>query len=359
MRRSGLLRALPLAGACLALGGVASAQELNIDVSNLVGTPTSGYGAGAAQPGFWNSVDGGAIGTVFTLLDLGTGTTAASVSYQVYGNSSGNFTGDDPGTTGDDQALLDDFQDVGSGTSLAIWSFDGLSAGDYLVYTYAWAADDPTNSTSRVRVVGSSDPEQSLGGPWTGSHALGVTFARHAVTVGVSGQLVIEVQPSAGYASVNGIQLVDAGSGGGPAKFCTSRPSSIPGCVPTLSGPSSQVSLSAGSGSYDITAGPVPGGGSPSILIYTTNGLLGSPASTAFGTLCISQFKRLSAFPDTPGGSAGVCNGGYAWDFGLIATGLAAISPGDTLDIQAWYRDSPNPGGANLTDGIGSIVVTP
>jgi hypothetical protein len=358
MQRTFLLRALALPVTFLALGSVSPAQDLNIDVSVLTGTPSSAYGAGAAQPGFWNVVDGAAIGTVFPLQDLGGTVIGAEVSYQIYGNSGGNFSDDNAGTSGDDEALMDDLQDIGSGTSLAIWTFTKLTPGTYDVYTYSWAPDDPSNSTSRVRVLGSSDPEQSLGGPWPGSHQLGVTYARHTVVVGSAGTLVIEVQPTSGFASVNGIQLDEGGSGGGPQKFCTSKPSSVPGCVPVLDGPSAQVSKTAGSGSYDITAQPAPGGSNPGILIYTTNGLLSSPASTPFGDLCLNQFLR-AGFAAVPGGSTGVCNGAYTWDFGQIVGGLSTVTPGSTLHVQAWYRDPPNGGGANLTEGIGPITVTP
>lgn len=358
MKRSPLLRVLALPVTCLALGSGAAAQDFNIDVSVLFSKPGAGYGAGAGQPGFWNAVEGGAIGTVFPLQGLSGGATSAEVSYQVYGNGAGNFSADNAATSGDDEALMDDLQDIGSGTSLAIWTFTKLAPGTYDVYTYAWAPDDPSNSTSRVRVQGSSDPEQSLGGPWPGSHQLGVTYARHTVTVGASGTLVIEVQPTSGFASVNGIQLDEGGSGGGLQTFCTSKTSSIPGCVPALDGPSAQLSKTAGSGSYDITAQPAPGGSNPGILIYTTNGLLSSPASTPFGDLCLKQFLR-AGFAAVPGGTTGVCNGVYTWDFGQIVGGLATVTPGSTLHVQAWYRDPPNGGGANLTQGIGPIAVTP
>ena len=359
MPRSFLLRIVPLTGACLSLSLAAAAQSVNIDVSSLFGTPSNAYGAGAAQPGFWNTVDGGSIGVVFPLKGLSGATTGLSVSYQIYGNGAGNFSFNEPSTFGDDEALMDDLQDIGSGTSLAIWTFAGLNPGNYTVYTYAWAPDDPINSTSRVRVNGSPDPEQSLGGPWPGSQVKGVTYAQHAIAVGASGLLVIEVQPKSGFGSVNGIQLVE-GSGTGPAKFCTSKPSSVPGCVPTLSGPAQQISKTGGPGSYDIDATPVPGGGGkPGILIYTKSGLLGSPATTPFGFLCLNQFLRAGAFPALPGGTNGACDGSYVWDFGSIAGVLATFSAGDTLHIQAWYRDPLSSGTANFTQGIGPIAVTP
>jgi hypothetical protein len=142
--------------------------------------------------------------------------------------------------------------------------------------------------------------------------------------------------------------------------FCTSKPSSIPGCVPLLAGSSNQISKSAGTGSYSVAAAPVPGGTGPSgILIYARAGLLGTPVQTSFGSLCLDQFARLGSFVSAPGGSLGACDGSFHWDFGAIAQGTSAILPGDTLHLQAWYRDPPNIGTANLTQGVGPIAVLP
>jgi hypothetical protein len=356
---AGVRSSLALA-ASLAFGVAAEAQTVNVDVANLSGTPSSSYGAAAVQAGFWNGIDASALGTVFPLQDLNGAATSVSVSYQLFGNGLGNFSFNHAGTSGGDEALMDDLQDIGSGSSLALWTFSGLSPGTYTVYTYAWAPDDPVNSRSRVNVQGSSDPEQTLGGAWPGSHALGVTYARHELVVSGSGQIVVEVRPSIGFGSVNGIQLVAAGGGGGPSKFCTSKPSSLPGCTPTLDGTSASVSKSAGSGSYTIDATPVPGGtGKPGILIYTETGLLGTPLSTAFGFLCLDQFARLGNLSANPGGTNGVCDGSYVWDFGAIAAATVAIAPGDTLHVQAWYRDPLASGTANLTEGIGPLSVVP
>jgi hypothetical protein len=145
-----------------------------------------------------------------------------------------------------------------------------------------------------------------------------------------------------------------------PQTFCTSKPSSIPGCVPVLAGSSSQLSKGAGAGSYSVAAAPVPGTpGSFGILIYTRFGLLGAPLQTNFGALCLSQFARLGSFVSTPGGTLGACDGSYFWDFGAIAQATAAIQSGHTLHLQAWYRDPLSTGAANLTHGIGPIAVVP
>jgi hypothetical protein len=142
--------------------------------------------------------------------------------------------------------------------------------------------------------------------------------------------------------------------------FCTSKPSSLPSCVPFLSG--SGTSVSKTSGTYTVTATPVPGGaGKPGILIWTKSGLVGTPINTSFGFLCLSQFQRAGAFPATPGGTDGVCNGTYNWPFQSIVASFATIVPGNNLHTQAWYRDSgfPPPGNANFTQGIGPIHVVP
>jgi len=147
--------------------------------------------------------------------------------------------------------------------------------------------------------------------------------------------------------------------GGGVSKFCNSRPSSLPGCVPDLGGPSATLSKGAGPGSYTVSAEPVPGGfNNPGILIYTKNGLTSSPINTAFGELCLSQFLRapILAFP---GGTKWTCDGNYQWDFGGFVAGAKQVSAGDTLHVQGWYRDPQNTAGANFTQGIGPIAVLP
>jgi hypothetical protein len=148
--------------------------------------------------------------------------------------------------------------------------------------------------------------------------------------------------------------------GGTVGTFCTSKPSSIPACVPTLSGTGSTVSKTTGT--YTVTATPVPGGaGKPGILIWTKNGLLATPVNTSFGFLCLAQFQRAGNFPSSPGGTNGLCNGTYNWPFQSIVASFGTISAGNTLHVQGWYRDSgfPPPGNANFTNGIGPITVTP
>ena len=82
------------------------------------------------------------------------------------------------GTSGDDEALLDDFTDLGCANGDATsYTISGLPDDDYEIYTYAWASDGAGLRTD-ITVTGSPDPLQIVGGDWTGSHVMGVTYAR-------------------------------------------------------------------------------------------------------------------------------------------------------------------------------------
>jgi hypothetical protein len=142
------------------------------------------------------------------------------------------------------------------------------------------------------------------------------------------------------------------------ATYCTAKPSSLPNCVPAISF-SGTPSASAGSG-FTVSAGPVPGS-NQGLWIYTTFGAAQTPIQNAFGHLCIATQGLFRIAAQTTGGNAGSCNGQLALDFNQYAfnqTHNAKLVVGATVDLQAWYRDPPNPGGANLT-GAGSFVLCP
>jgi hypothetical protein len=145
---------------------------------------------------------------------------------------------------------------------------------------------------------------------------------------------------------------------GATATYCTSKPSSLAGCTPTI-GFSGAPSLSAGSG-FVVSAGPAPGGNN-GLFLYTTQGAAAVPANLPFGFLCIQSpgFFRFAA--QLGGGTPGLCNGQYSVDFNTYAA-TQVIDPllvaGASVDLQCWYRDPPNPGAANLTNA-GSFVLCP
>jgi alpha-tubulin suppressor-like RCC1 family protein len=139
-----------------------------------------------------------------------------------------------------------------------------------------------------------------------------------------------------------------------PVAYCTSRPSSIPGCVPALSAPLHAASVTAGKGSFRLRAAPVPGGPLVAVAIYSTSGPLGTPTQSPFGLLCIAApVSRLLV--GLAHGTQGNCNGAYELDLGQFLASQQsdpALVAGATVDVQVWYRDPPNPGGANLTHAL-------
>jgi hypothetical protein len=148
-----------------------------------------------------------------------------------------------------------------------------------------------------------------------------------------------------------------------PLVYCTSKASSIPGCTPSLGGPSSLASVSSGAGTYTTVCAPVPGGSQPGLSFYTTNGPLGTPISNAFGWLCITTGPGLLRLPPpgVPGGTPGQCDGMYLFDLGdYLATQTInpALVPGARMDLQWWYRDPANPGTANFSNAL-SVQLVP
>jgi hypothetical protein len=146
-----------------------------------------------------------------------------------------------------------------------------------------------------------------------------------------------------------------------PSVYCTSQPSSIHGCTPSLGGSSSLASLGSGPGTCDVVCAPVPGGPQPAIAIASTGGELALPLATAFGWSCIAMGPAWFRLPASSlGGTNGLCDGLYAVDVGGWLkgnAGNAALAPGGTLDLQVWYRDLPNPAGANLSNALALDLV--
>lgn len=186
-------------------------QSFNIDIGDpfsASGVPSDLYGAAAGQPGFWNAVGSGAFG--FALMDLSGSATGVTLSNV---GGAGDFEFDNPGTFGDDQALMDDLQDIGGVGGVSTWTLEGLVNGMYEVFTYSWAPDSDTFLT-QVGVTGSPDPLQLVGGAWTGGHALGTTYAQHGVNV-TNGMIEITASTFDGFGSVNGFQIVFIPAPGG------------------------------------------------------------------------------------------------------------------------------------------------
>jgi len=182
-----------------------SGQNINIEYSTLLGTPTPVYGAAAGQPGIWNNPT---VGTLVAqpLVDINGSPTTATIRM-----TPANFDllSNNAGTSGDDEALMDDILNLGS-TGPDDFIIEHLSAGTYTVYTYAWAPDSDAFITS-VDVNGLG--VQNVGGPWPGTQTLGITYAQHAnVVVPADGTITISTNVVVSFGSLNGIQLVGGAS---------------------------------------------------------------------------------------------------------------------------------------------------
>jgi len=298
-----------------------SNNKFNIDLNSTFGTPTNAYGAAAAQTGTWNSLT--SAGPTLLQDTAGSATAVNATANQFF-----NFSFNNVGTAGDDEALMDDCAD-GART----WTFAGLANGNYDVYTYAWAPDSATFLTN-VSVNGSA--AQTVGGAWPGAHALGVTYAKHTVTI-AAGAILVDLTISSGFASTNGFQIVGAGSCAAPIIYCTAKTSSN-GCVPSIG----------------FTGTPTPAGNLTATCTQVETGQLGvlfhgqsGPAAIPFqgGFLCVNP--PVVRMPFTNSGGAGVCAGNYSNNLSSL-TG----TPGLTFNAQYWFRDVGSASGTGLSNGL-------
>jgi len=163
------------------------------------------------------------------------------------------------------------------------------------------------------------------------------------------------------FQSMGGAEIVTLGGIGlsqipkKPTVYCTAKPDSL-GCAPSLSW-SGTPSASAGSG-FDVTYGPVPGN-SFGLYIFSLSGPANPPTQGPFGFLCLPATSIQRTFSNFSGGTFGSCDGAYTIDFNQYIQdpgAPAALGAGSTVDMQVWYRDPANPGGANLSNAISFLV---
>lgn len=342
------LRSLLTCGLLTVACALASAQSFNLDSLNAFGNPSNAYGAAGAQPGFWTNVDGYGGLAPQSLNDIAGNPTAVTVDFA----SGTNFYSDNAATSGDDQALLDDVQDTGAGG--ATWIISGLAAGNYRVYAYAWAPDNPVYVTN-VAVTGGSAGVQSCGGsPWSGTHQQGVTYVTDVVNgIPAGGSLQISFTVGAGFASVNGVQIVLLPPVPPPTTYCTAG-TSTNGCVPSISA-TGIPSLAASSG-FTINVTNVEGQRS-GLVFYGISGASSAvwgSGSTSF--LCVkAPTQRMTN--QSSGGTNGLCDGllsqdWRAWTFARPAALGQPFAAGNVVHAQAWYRDPSAVKTTNLSNGL-------
>jgi hypothetical protein len=335
----------------------AYAQSFNVDYG-VIGSPNPPvtYRAAASQPGHWNGVFPGAAVILFDLAGVASGVTLTPPL-------GGTFAQDNPLTTGDDELLLDDIADVNTPTSMTL---SGLADGKYTIYTYAWAPDNDLFLTN-VDVPGSSDPLQTVGGPYPGTHALGVTYAMHHIDVIGGAAVVIDLLDTDPFLpdTCNGFQIVMHDSLGTPMCFGDGTadaglgPVDCPcnnntpvgddqGCQHSLGygaklTPFGSASWAADDLSFMVDLA-IPG--QTAVLIQGA-----SPIAMQFkdGILCTgTPTERVEFFS--------LDAQGVGFTTGSIVTNGNVPGPGSSRIYQAWFRNpggvSPCGTGSNLTHAV-------
>jgi hypothetical protein len=347
---------LATVAACLACAAIARAQNINIDIGTNNPVPSAALGAAAGQPGTWNAV--AASSNPVSLVDLSGAPSGATI--QRTSGLGGEFSFDNATTNGDDGLLLDDGE-FPSTTQNSVWTITGLAGGTYEVTTYAWAPDSPTYF-SGVSVNGG--PVTSVGGTWTGVYQLGVTHAFDTVTIPAGGAIVITISTVTTFATFDGIQIHQGGTGGSFTLFCSGDGSGT-ACPCGNSG-------AAGNGcasSVSATGAHLAGSGSPSIGsdTFTLTGTL-MPNSSA---LYFQGTTQQSGGLGTVFGDGLRCAGGSVIRLGTktnvsgtssyptgadVHIGLKGMnSAGAVRTYQCWYRNAASfctPSTFNLTNGL-------
>jgi len=198
-----LMCSVLLAVAILILVRPSLSQPINVDFGGPESLPPATYGA-AGLPGVWNPVGVLPPGERLPLVDRAGQSIPARI-YMIGGTHM--LVTDDPSTTGDHEALLDDMLiGFNNPVDVCIW-VENLENGDYEVITYAMTPADPVLQ-SRVRVDFGTPGPVWIGGAWPGAHQEGITFARHTVQVTDGGIALHSGLWSANVQSgINGLQL--------------------------------------------------------------------------------------------------------------------------------------------------------
>ncbi len=342
---SQLSRILSTCIALTALSAASFAQAINLDIGRFNAQPSPTYGAASGQTGIWNRMVhtvGGVLSDV-NGLPIPVIVSASPVHHFDFGFNNVN-------TFGDDELLLD-----GGHDGPMTLDFVGLQNGDYFVYTYAFAPDNPVNYRTNVAVTGSVNPAQIVGGAqWSGTHLQGESFAKHRVTVS-NGTLQIVCTVENLYVTVNGVQLEPTLPL--PVVYCTAKTNSL-GCIPTMS---SSGTPSATSGSGFTINSTQNRNDKHGLMLYGVSGRGNGPFQG--GTLCVQAPVNRTTALDSGGTTwpAIDCTGLYSIDMNAFAAGSLGgnplgmlLVPGTLVDCQFWGRDPgfTYPDNSSLSAGL-------
>jgi len=177
-------------------------QSINIDFG-AGSIPTDGYAA-AGRAGRWNLIGVLAPYVRAPLVDI----TGAQIPAQIYMYGATQLLqADNPATTGDDGALMDDMLiGLNDPTDECLW-IENLAVDDYEVLIYAMTPDDPFRMC-RVRVDDATPGPVEVGGAWPGHQQQGVTFERFVVHA-TGGLIAFHSGLYGGYfqSGMNGVQI--------------------------------------------------------------------------------------------------------------------------------------------------------
>jgi hypothetical protein len=192
----------------LVLAPPARGQSFNIDFGSAETAPPATYAA-AGIPGAWNAIGNLPGWERAPLVGLDGQPTAAMI--YMFGTSMSMLETNDPATSGDDEALMDDML-IGlcDPVDVCVW-VENLLPGDYEVITYGLTPGEPERMCP-LRVDFGTPGPTPVGGAWPGIHTETVTYARHLVTP-TNQRIGLHSGTPSGYfqSGINGIQIRKVG----------------------------------------------------------------------------------------------------------------------------------------------------
>jgi len=281
------------------------AQDFNIDIGSPTphGTPSIGYGAAAAQAGFWNQIGG--VGPT-TLTDISSTATAATISLSYYSMASWS-TGTPPDA---DKLLADNLYATGSWTATVA----GLTNGNYDIYLYAPCHSSMSTGTMSVNGTSVASLPGDSSSPY--DLILGTTYATLQVTVSAGSLSLSGTGGDSDWVGLAGIQIV----GEPPTGACCGGEAGEGNCTPDRT---EVQCVESDSGTW-MGAGTVC---DPNPCICTATANAGNDV-----TICNGDTTTLDA-----SGSSGTAPLTYSWSPSASLSSATAVDPTASPSASTTY----------------------